>query len=222
LDAENGNSASFLTKIATLTAEELEFCIANEARALNLQRLNEERDRRPEPTKRPLLKEPPTTSAPVIAFITEIIGTPAEELQGKLMEAHGLSEEEAQAALQAYRETYPDHWDRCYDEKPEEEEPELTVEQYVTDVLHHNPGVKAADLVKAAVELYGVTEEYAQGLIDAGPKRQDHYATRSPTLPFCPLCGRANADKNKILMVLEAYQAQPGVTVVDWLKEVLA
>ncbi len=225
-DAEaNGNDAGFLTKIATLTNEELEFCLNHERRPLNLRRLNEEMTRRdPERVrKRVLLKQPPVTSEHVIAFITEIMGTPAEDLQGKLMEAHGLSEEEAQAALQAYRETYPDIWERCYAEKSEdEEEPVLTVEQYVVDVLHHNPEVKVADLVKAVVELYDVSEAYARGLIDReGPKRRDLYATRSPTLAFCPLCGRANADKNKILMVLEEYEAQPGVSVVAWLKEVL-
>jgi len=219
-DAE-GNSAGFLTKIAMLTDEELQFCLAHETRPLNLQRLNEERDRRPDQAPRPLLKEPPTTSAQVIAFITEIIGGPVEELQTRVMEEHGLSEEEAQAAIQAYREAYPDIWDWCYPEK--DEEPELTVEQYVADVLTHNPEVKHADLIKATVEMFDdITEPYIQGLIDRSRKRRDIYATKSPTT-LCPLCGRTNAEKNRILMVLEEYQAtQPGITLVDWLREVLA
>ena len=218
-DAE-ANGAGFLTKIQMLTDEELEFCLAHETQPLSLQRLNEERKGRSDQAPRPLLKEPPTTSAQVIAFITERIGGPVEDLQAKLMEEHGLSEEEAQAALQAYRETYPDIWDHCY--KDPEEEP-LTAEQYVTDVLHHNPEVKHAELVKATVEMFDdVTEAYVQGLIDRSRKHRDIYATKSPTT-LCPLCGRANAEKNKILMILEMYQAtQPGITLVDWLREVLA
>ena len=223
-DAEvNGNSAGFLTRIATLTDEELEFCLANEDRTLNLQRLNEEMNGRvPAQAPRPLLKEPPTTSAQVISFITERIGEPVEEIQAKLVEEHELNEEEAQAALQAYRETYPDIWDRCYKQPSEEEEP-LTAEKYVTDILHHNPEVKHADLIKATVSMFDdVTEPYIQGLIDRRRKRRDIYATKSPTT-LCPLCGRANAQKNRILMVLEEHQAtQPGITLVDWLKEVLA
>jgi len=220
-DAE-GNGAGFLTKIAMLTDEELQFCLAHETRPLNLQRLNEEMDgREPAQAPRPLLKEPPTTSAQVIAFITERIGGPVEDLQARVMEEHGLSEEEAQAAIQAYREAYPDIWDWCYPEK--DEEPELTVEQYVADVLTHNPEVKHADLIKATVEMFDdITEPYIQGLIDRSRKRRDIYATKSPTT-LCPLCGRTNAEKNRILMVLEEYQAtQPGITLVDWLREVLA
>ena len=221
-DAE-ANGAGFLTKISTLTTEQLEFCLAHETRPLNLQRLNEEMNGRvPAQAPRPLLKEPPTTSAQVISFITERIGEPVEEIQAKLVEEHELNEEEAQAALQAYRETYPDIWDRCYKQPSEEEEP-LTAEKYVTDILHHNPEVKHADLIKATVSMFDdVTEPYIQGLIDRRRKRRDIYATKSPTT-LCPLCGRANAQKNRILMVLEEYQAtQPGVTLVDWLKEVLA
>ena len=227
-DAEaNGNSAGFLTKMATLTNEELEFCLANEARILNLQRLNEERDRRrtlfSSVAKRALLKEPPVTSDQVISFITEIIGGPAEELQGKLMETHGLSEEEAQAALQAYRETYPDIWERCYAEKTEDEEPEMTVEQYVTDVLLHNPEVEPAELVRVTAEMFDISEADAQSLVDRTGKRRGRKPRdpMSPSIP-CPLCGKPNAEKNRLLMVLEAYEAQPGVTVVEWLKEVLA
>jgi len=220
-DAE-ANGAGFLTKIAMLTDEELEFCLAHETRPLNLQRLNEERDSRvPDQAPRPLLQEPPTTSAQVLSFITERIGEPVEEIQSKLVEEHGLNEEEAQAALQAYRETYPDIWDRCYKQPSEEEEP-LTAEKYVTDVLTHNPEVKHADLVKATVEMFNVSEAYVHGLIDRRRKRRDLYATKSPTT-LCPLCGRANAEKNRILMVFEEYQAtRPGVTLVDWLREVLA
>ena len=189
-----------------------------------IQHLNEEIDRRdllPLEDKRPLLKETPTVDGRVVAFINQLAGTPAEDLQRKLMEEHGLSEEEAQAALQAHRETYPDIWDRCYKQPSEEEEP-LTAEKYVTDVLHHNPEVKHADLIKATVEMFDVSEAYVQGLIDRSRKRRDLYASRSPTT-LCPLCGRANAEKNRILMVLEEYQAtRPGVTLVDWLREVLA
>ncbi len=225
-DAEvNGNSAGFLTRIATLTDEELEFCLAHETRPLNLQRLNEERDSRvPEDqTPRPLLKEPPTISPKVISFINQRTGEPVEEIRAKLMEEHGLNEEEAQAALQTYRETYPDIWDRCYNQQqPSEEEELLTAEKYVTDILHHNPEVKHAELVKATVEMFDdVSEACVQGLIDRSRKRGDIYASRSPTT-LCPLCGRANAQKNRILIVLEAYEAQPGVTVVEWLKEALA
>ena len=103
-----------------------------------------------------------------------------------------------------------------------EEEESLTTEEYVADVLTYNPEVKHSELVKATVEMFDVSEEYVQGLIDRSRKRRDLYATKSPTT-LCPLCGRANAQKNRILMVLEEYQAtQPGVTLVDWLKEVLA
>ena len=226
-DPENSNSTGLLTKIATLSAEELEFCLAHETRPLNIQRLNEEMERREpdQPAKRPLLKEPPTTSAQVIATINRIVGEPAEGLQAKLMDEHGLSEEEAQAALQAYRETYPDIWDRCYAEKSEDEEP-MTAEQYVADVLTHNPEVGHEELARVTADMFGVSEGDAQNLIERigkrrGRKPRDPYATRSP-VTICPLCGRGNAEMNKILMVLEAYQAQPRVTVVDWLKEVLA
>ncbi|MBC8222992.1 hypothetical protein H8E65_00255 [Candidatus Bathyarchaeota archaeon] len=140
------------------------------------------------------------------------------------MEAYDLSEEEAQAALQAYRETYPDIWERCYAEKVEEEEPEMTVEQYVADVLLHSPEVSHEELVRVAAEMFGVPEAYVQGLIDRnlgqkrGRKPRDPYAARI----MCPLCGRQNAEKNRVLMVLEEYQAtQPRVTLVDWLREVL-
>nr|MBC8223459.1 hypothetical protein [Candidatus Bathyarchaeota archaeon] len=91
------------------------------------------------------------------------------------------------------------------------------------DILHYNPEVNHAELVKATVEMFDdVSEAYVQGLIDRSRKRRDIYATKSPTT-LCPLCGRANAQKNRILIVLEEYQAtQPGVTLVDWLREVLA
>ncbi|MBL7080264.1 ParB/RepB/Spo0J family partition protein [Candidatus Bathyarchaeota archaeon] len=103
-----------------------------------------------------------------------------------------------------------------------EEEESLTTEEYVADVLTYNPEVKHSELVKATVEMFDVSEEYVQGLIDRSRKRRDLYATKSPTT-LCPLCGRANAQKNRILMILEEYQAaQPGVTLVDWLREVLA
>ena len=103
-----------------------------------------------------------------------------------------------------------------------EEEESLTTEEYVADVLTYNPEVKHSELVKATVEMFDVSEEYVQGLIDRSRKRRDLYATKSPTT-LCPLCGRANAQKNRILMVLEEHQAtQPGITLVDWLKEVLA
>jgi len=163
------NGAGFLTKIAMITDEELEFCLAHETRPLSLQRLNEETDRR---DPRPLLKQPPVTASPIIAS---------------------------------------------------EEEESLTAEEYVADVLTYNPEVKHSELVKATVEMFDdVSEEYVQGLIDRSRKRRDIYATKSPTT-LCPLCGRANAEKNRILMVLEEYQAtRPGVTLVDWLREVLA
>jgi len=216
-DAE-ANGAGFLTKIAMLTDEELQFCLAHETRPLRIQRLNEETDRR---DPRPLLKEKPLTAAPIIAFITEIIGGPVESIQAKLMEEHGLTEDEADAALQGYRETYPDIWDRCYNQPSEKEEP-MTADKYVADVLLHSPEVKHGELVKAAVEMFDVTEAYVQGLIDRRRKRRDIYATKSPTT-LCPLCGRANAEKNRILMVFEEYQAtQPGIILLDWLREVLA
>jgi len=98
----------------------------------------------------------------------------------------------------------------------------MTAEQYIADVLTHNPEVKHSELVKATVEMFGVSEAYVQGLIDRSRKRRDIYATKSPTTR-CPLCGKANAEKNRILMVLEEYQAtRPGITLVDWLKEVLS
>ena len=103
----------------------------------------------------------------------------------------------------------------------------MTAEQYVADVLTHNPEVEPAELAKVTAEMFGVSEAYAQGLIDRkgqkrGPKPRDPYAARSPKTS-CPLCGRANAEMNRILMVLEEYQAtQPEVTLIDWLKEVLA
>jgi len=217
-DAE-ANDAGFLTKIQMLTDEELEFCLAHETRPLSIQRLNEEKDRR---GPRPLLREKPVTAAPIIAFITEIIGGPVEELQAKLVEEHGLNAEEAQAALQAYRETYLEIWDRCY-KQPSEEEESMTAKEYVADVLTYNPEVKHSELVKATVEMFDdVSEAYVQGLIDRRRKRRDIYATKSPTT-LCPLCGRGNAEKNRILMVFEEYQAtRPGVTLVDWLREVLA
>ncbi|MBL7080098.1 ParB/RepB/Spo0J family partition protein, partial [Candidatus Bathyarchaeota archaeon] len=175
----DANGAGFLTKITMLTDEELEFCLANEDRTLNLQRLNEEMNGRvPAQAPRPLLKEPPTTSAQVISFITERIGEPVEEIQAKLVEEHELNEEEAQAALQAYRETYPDIWSVCYPEEKagETEEPEepMTAEQYVADILHYNPEVNHAELVKATVEMFDdVSEAYVQGLIDRSRKRRD-------------------------------------------------
>ena len=226
-DAEAyGNEAGFLTKIATLTAEELEFCIAHETRPLNLQRLNEEIDRRElDQPKRLLLNEPPTTSAQILTTINQIVGEPVEDLPTKLMEEHGLTEQEADAALQAYRETYPDIWDRGYSKEPEEP---MTVEQYVVDVLTHNSEVEPAELAKVTAEMYGVSEAYAQGLIDRttgkrrGRKPRDPYEAKSPKT-ICPLCGRANAEKNRILMVLEEHQAtQPGITLLSWLREVLA
>jgi len=103
-----------------------------------------------------------------------------------------------------------------------EEEESMTAEEYVADVLTYNPEVKHSELVKATVEMFDeVSEEYVQGLIDRSRKRGSIDASRSPTT-LCPLCGRANAQKNRILIVLEAYEAQPGVTVVEWLKEALA
>jgi len=172
---------------------------------------------------RPLLKEPPTVSAQDIAFITERIGGPTEDLQAKLMEEHGLSEEEAQAALQAFRETFPDIWSVCYPETEEPEEP-MTAEQYVADVLMHNTEVGHEELARVTAEMFDVAEEFAQELIDRTAGKRRGRKPRDPTRPTipCPLCGRANAEKNRILMVLEAYETQPGVTVVEWLKEVLA
>ena len=227
-DAE-ANGAGFLTKIAMLTDEELEFCLAHETRPLSLRRLNEETDRR---NPRPLLKEPPASPATdpeVIASINTMVGEPVEDLLAKLVEKHGLTKEEADAALQAYRENYPDIWSVCYPEEREGEAKEpMTAEQYVADVLTHNPEVEPAELAKVTAEMFGVSEAYAQGLIDRnqsqkrGPKPRDPYAARSP-VTTCPLCGRANAEMNRILMVLEEYQAsKPGITLVDWLREVLA
>jgi len=227
-DAE-ANSAGFLTKIQMLSDEELHFCHGHETRPLGIQRLNEESYRRGlagyEPPKGRLLKQPPESPAAdpkVVASINRIVGEPVEEIQATLMEEHGLTEEEADAALQAYQATYPDIWNRCYPETEEPEEP-MTAEQYVADVLTHNPEVGHEELARVTAEMFGVTEEYAQGLIGRkgqkrGRKPRDPYAARTT----CPLCGRQNAEKNRILMVLESYQAQPGVTVVDWLKEVLA
>jgi len=178
---------------------------------------------------RPLLEQPasPAADPEVVASINTMVGEPVEALQAKLMEQHGLTEEEADAALESHRETYPDIWSVCYPEKDEEPEEPLTAEQYVADVLTHNPEVSHEELARVTAEMFGVNEAYAQGLIDRkgqkrGPKPRDPYAARSPKTP-CPLCGRANAEMNKILMVLEEYQAtQPGITLVDWLKEVLA
>jgi len=192
----------------------------------NIQHLNEEisqRDLLPFDDKRPLLKEHPTTSAQVVATINRIVGEPAEDLHAKLVEEHGLSEEEAQAALQAYQAAYPDIWSRCYPEKTEEDEEPMTVEQYVADVLMYNPDVKPAELARVTAEMFSVSEEEAQSLIERIGKRRGR-KPRDPTRPTipCPLCGRANAEKNRLLMVLEEYEAQPGVTVVDWLREVFA
>ena len=208
------------------TPEEfIEFCLAHKTRPLNIQRLNEEMDGREpdQPAKRALLKEHPTTSAQVVATINRIVGEPAEDLHAKLVEEHGLSEEEAQAALQAYQAAYPDIWSRCYPEKTEEDEEPMTVEQYVADVLMYNPDVKPAELARVTAEMFSVSEEEAQSLIERIGKRRGR-KPRDPTRPTipCPLCGRANAEKNRLLMVLEEYEAQPGVTVVDWLREVFA
>jgi len=228
-DAE-ANGAGFLTKIAMLTDEELEFCLSHETRPLSIRRLTEEKDRR---DPRPLLEPPasPAADPGIVATINRMVGEPVEVLQAKLMEEHGLTEQQVQKALESYRETYPDIWSVCYPEETEgeDEEPEepMTVEQYVADVLTHNPEVEPAELAKVTAEMFGVGEAYAQGLIDRkgqkrGPKPRDPYAASSPKTT-CPLCGRANAEMNKILMVLEEYQAtQPGITFVDWLKEVLA
>jgi len=192
----------------------------------SIQHLDEEIDRRellPFDDKRPLLKETPTVDGRVVAFINQNVGTPAEDLQMKIIEEHGLCEEEAQAALQAYREVYPDIWARGYPEEVGEKEDELTVDQYVDDVLTHNPEVKVEELVKATVELYSVPEAFAQGIIDnqgqrRGRKRSDPYAMRSPRI-LCPLCGRQNAEINKLRMVLDA--TPPEFTLVKWLREVL-
>jgi len=233
-DAE-ANGAGFLTKIGMLTDEELAFCLTHETRPLSIQRLNEETDRRgTDRGLKPLLKAPSSsaTDPRIVASINRMVGEPAEAIPVKLMEEHGLTEEEAQAALESYRETYPDIWSTCYPDESEgeAEEPEepMTAEQYVADVLTHNPGVGHEELAKATAEMFGVSEAYAMGLIDRnqskkrGPKPRDPYAARSP-ITTCPLCGRANAEKNRILMVLEEYQAsKPGITLVDWLKEVLA
>jgi len=223
-DAE-ANDVGFLTKISMLTDEELQFCISHETRPMSIQRFREEMGRR---DPRPLLKEPPASPAAdpkVVASISTMVGEPVETLQIKLMKEHGLAEKEADAALQVYRETYPDIWDRCYSK---EAEIPMTAEHYVADVLTHNSEVELAELAKVTAEMFGVSEAYAQGLIDRaagkrrGRKPRDHYEAKSPKT-ICPLCGRANAEKNRILMVIEEYQAtQPGITLLDWLREVLA
>jgi len=104
----------------------------------------------------------------------------------------------------------------------EDEEP-MTVEQYVADVLMHNPEVEPAKLVAVTAEMFGVSEDFAQNLIDnqgqrRGRKRSDPYAMRSPRI-LCPLCGRQNAEINKLHMILDA--TPPEVTLVKWLREVL-
>ena len=103
----------------------------------------------------------------------------------------------------------------------------MTAEQYVADVLTHSPEVDHEELTRVTAEMFGVAEGYAMGLIDRnlsqkrGRKPRDPYAAPSP-VTTCPLCGKANAEKNRLLMVLEEHQATPGVTLVDWLREVLA
>ncbi len=100
----------------------------------------------------------------------------------------------------------------------------MTVEQYVADVLTHSPEVTPEELVTVTAEMFGVSAEYVKDLINhkgkRGRKRKYPYAPRS-LRTLCPLCGRQNAEMNKLHMVLEAYQSQPGITIVDWLREVL-
>jgi len=198
--------------------ESIEFCLAHKTRPLDIQRLNEEMDGREpdQPAKRTLLNEAPTLDNKVVAFISQIVGTPAEDLQGKLMEEHRLSEKEAQAALQAYRDAYPDIWERCYPEEIGEED-ELTVDQYVDDVLTHNPEVGHKELARVIAEMFGISETDAQSLVDRIGKRRGRKPL-DPTRPVCPLCGRPNAKIYKILRALEA--APPGITLDAWLNEV--
>ena len=227
LEGDPGSS-TYLTKLSTLPAEALEFCLAHETRPLSIRRLNEETDRRgTDRSLKPLLKAPSSsaTDPRIVASINRMVGEPVEAIPAKLVEEHGLTEEEADAALESYRETYPDIWSICYPEETEDQESEepMTAEEYVADVLMHNPEVGHEELTRVTAEMFDVSEADAQSLVDRMRKRRGR-KPRDPTKPTipCPLCGRANAEINKLLMVLEAYQSQPRVTVVDWLTEVLA
>lgn len=51
--------------------------------------------------------------------ITGLMGSELSEIKADLVEKQGLSEQEAEEALSRYRDTYPDMWSLCYDEKGE-------------------------------------------------------------------------------------------------------
>lgn len=228
-------SSPYLTKLGMLSDEELVFCLARETRPFSVRRLNTEKQLRgigaPLDEAQPEQgTEPEPAPVNLTGVINMVVGEPVPVIVKVLVEGHGLSEEEAGKAVDEYREAFPDIWSVCYpekDEEPEEPEEPMTAEEYVQDVLTHSPEVGHGELAKAAAEMFGVSESYARGLIDRalsgrGRKPKDPYAALSPTT-LCPLCGRQNAEKNRLLMVLEEYQAtQPGLTLVNWLREVLA
>lgn len=233
------SSSPYLTKLGMLSDEELGFCLVHETRSISLRRLNTEKRLRefrgggapqqekaqPGEGSEPAAEEPPVN---LDTAINKVVGLSAPEIVKTLVEGHGVTEEQAREALESYRETFPDIWALTHpdpEETPEADEEPMTAERYVRDVLSHNPEVGHEELAKTTAEMFGVSESYARGLIDRALGRKRGRKPRDAMSPVttCPLCGRANAEKNRLLMILEGVEANdPEMKVADWLREVLA
>jgi len=236
------NDAHYLTKLAMITDDELEFCLAHESRLVCIRRLNEEKRRRGLETKESVEPKPesPTRGSPsetsqsstLNAFIYRKMGVPVEELRIRLVKELSLTENKASEALAHYKERHPDIWKSFYTEHnepkaDEDDEEDLTIEEYVEDIFRRVPDVDIDLLTKTVAGIYDVQEAYVRGIIKrlTGKKRgrrpQNPYsAARSPTCT-CPLCGRANAEKNRILIIHEEYhENNPTLSLVEWLENI--